>query len=263
MKTLLTTVVAAFALGAFAETKVPAPLKDAPKSQLTEAERAARKAAGQKIMMEKTGGMVERPGTGKIAVVNCQSKFSKEVFDKQLDLLRKVTRVQVDFLTAEPITAATLFSRMEKLPDGVAVALYLIDDATLPISLHAPEAQWMVVNAARLNESQFPKEFSRAISFAFGCNVSKFKGSPMQTVTKPEDLDRIVADGVAFDSLPSIQMHLQALGVTPAKKATYRKACMDGWAAQPTNDYQKAIWEEVHAKPTNPMRIKYDPKKGE
>lgn len=34
-----------------------------------------------------------------------------------------------------------------------------------------------------------------------------------------------------------------------------------GWAAQPTNDYQKAVWDQVHALPDKPLTIEFDPKK--
>ena len=85
----------------------------------------------------------------------------------------------------------------------------------------------------------------------------------MQTVTKPEDLDKILNEGMAFDALGGIMNNLRTLGVTQPHKTTYRKACMEGWAPAPTNDYQKVIWEELHAKPTNPLKIKFDKTKGE
>jgi hypothetical protein len=53
--------------------------------------------------------------------------------------------------------------------------------------------------------------------------------------------------------------YLKSLGVTPAEMTTYRKACREGWAPAPTNDIQKAIWEQVKADkergPTNPLKI--------
>ena len=85
----------------------------------------------------------------------------------------------------------------------------------------------------------------------------------MQTVKNVEDLDKLHSEGITFDALQSIMRNLQNLGVTQTRKTTYRRACMEGWALQPTNDYQKVIWEEVHAKPTKPMKIKFDPAKGE
>ena len=49
------------------------------------------------------------------------------------------------------------------------------------------------------------------------------------------------------------------MGITPYRRTTYREACQEGWAPQPTNDVQKAIWEQVKADkergPTNPITI--------
>ena len=33
-------------------------------------------------------------------------------------------------------------------------------------------------------------------------------------------------------------------------------------APAPTNEFQKAVWDKVHAIPQNPMKIEFDPKKG-
>ena len=57
--------------------------------------------------------------------------------------------------------------------------------------------------------------------------------------------------------------YMKPLGVLPAQRATYLKACEEGWAPAPTNDVQKAIWEKVHAMPTEPLKIKPETKKQE
>jgi len=36
----------------------------------------------------------------------------------------------------------------------------------------------------------------------------------------------------------------------------------EGWAPAPTNEYQKIVWDKVHAIPQKPMKIEFDPKKG-
>lgn len=151
-----------------------------------------------------------------------------------------------------------------EIPAGANAAVYIVDDPKLPMTLVANEAHWGVVNVARLDSSaRFGKAFVRTAIMTFGGGVSQFKGSPMQTVSSPADLDKVVSEDVTFDALQCVIRNLQNLGVTQGKRTTYRKAVMEGWAKQPTNDYQKVIWEEVHAKPTNPMRIKFDPVKGE
>jgi hypothetical protein len=60
----------------------------------------------------------------------------------------------------------------------------------------------------------------------------------------------------------SINENLQALGMASERKVPYVKACKEGWAPAPTNEFQKAIWDKVHSTPKNPMKIEFDPKKG-
>jgi hypothetical protein len=57
--------------------------------------------------------------------------------------------------------------------------------------------------------------------------------------------------------------YMERFGVLPAQVSTYRKACVEGWAPPPANDVQKIIYTEVNSKPTEPIKIKFDPKKGE
>ena len=55
--------------------------------------------------------------------------------------------------------------------------------------------------------------------------------------------------------------NLKSLGVTPMEVTTCRQVCRLGWAPAPANEYQKAVWEELHAIPTEPIKIKPEEKK--
>lgn len=223
---------------------------------LTDEEKAAKKAAAQQKMLEKTGGIVEKAGTGKIVIVNCQTKIPSADVVGRVDSLNKTLRVAIE-------TRDGSWKIGDKTPADANATIYVVNEPTLPISLVAVEAHWGVVNVSELTAgSRFNKAFIRTAILTLGGGVSQFKGSPMQTVSTPADLDKIVNEGLSFDAMSSIMGNLQKLGVTQPKKTSYRKAIQEGWAAQPTNEYQKVIWEELHASPTNPMRIKFDPKKG-
>ena len=56
-------------------------------------------------------------------------------------------------------------------------------------------------------------------------------------------------------------LSLPYYGITPWYQTTYHKAVEEGWAPAPTNEYQKAIWDKVHAMPTAPIKIKPETKK--
>ena len=47
----------------------------------------------------------------------------------------------------------------------------------------------------------------------------------------------------------------------PVMMVTYGRAVREGWAPAPTNEYQKAIWDKIHAMPTEPIKIKPETKK--
>ena len=82
----------------------------------------------------------------------------------------------------------------------------------------------------------------------------------MNYVGKPSDLDKLVEEVPVDISMRTIE-YLSKMGVTPIQYTTYYRAVQQGWAAAPTNDIQKAIWDKVHAMPTAPLKIKPETKK--
>jgi len=102
---------------------------------------------------------------------------------------------------------------------------------------------------------RFDRELVRVGIATLGGGVSQYKASPMQSISSPADLDALVSATPTVDASVGIRLNLDKIGVTASKMTTYRKACEEGWAAQPTNDYQKAIWKEVHQLPTEPLKL--------
>ena len=75
---------------------------------------------------------------------------------------------------------------------------------------------------------------------------------------KVEDLDT-VEEFIPVDIPPRYTTYLEKIGVTPAYEKFYYLACKEGWAPQPTNEIQQAIWNRVKERkergPTNPIHI--------
>ena len=214
------------------------------------------KAEKEILRLEKTGGMITKPGKGKAVVVNCQGKFQASAISSAIEPFKELLRVEM-----EVRDGAWKFG--DALPPDANVAVYVVDDPGLPMSLIAPESRWGVMNVAQIDkEANFRKEVVRTAILTFGAGVSQYKISPMQPVASPADLDQVMGCTLTVDVTMSMKANLEKLGLTPAKHTTYRKACQEGWAPAPTNEYQKAIWNEVHAVPTTPMKIEFDPKKG-
>ncbi len=215
-----------------------------------------KKAMIRKRVLEKTGGIIEKQGDGVVRVINSQRKISTEVISDRINRLNEVLRIRIDVQEGE-------WSLSRKNTPACNAIIYVVDDSSLPMSLIAPESQWGLLNVSEIDAGpRFNKALVRVMIGTLGAGVSQFKGSPMQTVQGPQDLDKLHSDGIPFDAMQAIMRNLQNIGVTQSRKTTYRKACEEGWAAAPTNKYQKAIWDEVHSIPQQPMKIEFDPKKG-
>ena len=223
------------------------------KKTLTPEELAARK----EIMMTKTGGMLHKPGVGAVTFINCQTKIPAEEVDAAVKKFGSLLKVNVKIEKADAWKIPTA------LPEGANAAVYIANDASLPMSLVAVEARWGMMNVATLESgARFSKELTRIITLTVGGGVVPNKASPMKSVAKAADLDKLKTDGFAMETVTSMQENMKALGITTGKVSTYLKACQEGWAPAPTNSYQKAIWDQVHELPTNPIKIKFDPKQG-
>lgn len=248
---------AAFAVATFAS--FAAPTENKPK--LTKEEREQR-------IMEKVGGFIVTEGKGSLAVVNAQKGFDVNQITNSTTLVSR--NLQMPLAIKEGSFA---IADARKTLDGLGatIGVFLIDDPAMPMSLTSTEAGWGVVNIAPLKDGadgeklakRVAKEFNRVLMFTLGGGLSSQKTSIMKPITKPADLDKCVNVWIPFDTLGVVFNNMSGYGLVRATRTTYRKACQDGWAPEPTNDFQKVIWEQVHAKPTNPMKIKFDPKKGE
>ena len=253
-KAIFSAIIAAIATTLWAETAMN-------NTELTPEQKAARAEARRRH----TGGFVEFPGVGKIAILNNQNAMPQEIIDENANALRTLARgIEVAVQDA----AFTLGGAKEaRSAIGAAAAVFVVDDKALPISLIAIEDGWGVVNVAPLKEgadeaklkSRFKKEFVRVCSIVFTGAKSQFKNSPLQSATSVSDLDKIIGENFGIDTMTAMMNHLPEIGVKPGSKMTYRNACMQGIAPEPADEYQKVVWEEVKAQksedPSNPIKI--------
>ncbi|MBO7689084.1 MAG: hypothetical protein J6V72_22080 [Kiritimatiellae bacterium] len=225
------------------------------------------KAAKHERFLQRTGGVLDRAGEGKLVVADAQTSLETKFLDEYIQPIEKALRMAIAReKVAEPFAVANVMKLKKKL--GANSAVFIIDDAQLPPSLIAPEENWGVVNVAALKvdnpepktyDRRVRKVFLRVLALTFGAYVINDATSPLQSVKDIADLDGMVITGLTIRELTGMNEHLPKIGVTPAKRTTYLRACRDGWAPPPTNDYQKAVWEQVKADkergPTNPIPI--------
>ena len=249
----------AVAFAAQADTNA-ASTQPAQKERLNTLERKAKLEA---VVNQRVGGFLEKPGTakGSIVYVNCQQKAPKSWIDESIAYFSEVTKFKVNYAEGTFDIKAPKF-------DG-EVAIFIIEDETLPPILVAPESRWALVNIAPIAKEQRPvffeqrtkKELSRAFAYLCGATGSKYERSLTRGITSQSELDKNYDYELPMDIVQRFWDYMKPLGVLPAQRATYLKACEEGWAPAPTNDVQKAIWDKVHAMPTEPLKIKPETKK--
>lgn len=216
---------------------------------------------------EKAGGVVRdtRGMSGTVYVINAQKNISTEDVKKPVEWLQNYLKVQFKVIDGAYVHRDTAYSFRQKNKANAIIVVY--DDPKESASiLVAPESRWGSINIAQLGTDNLvertQKEISRTIAFVCGGISSQYHPTLGSHVDSPSFLDKVDGYDLPVDILLSIRQFLPQLGVRPYRDVMYRKACREGWAPAPTNDVQKAIWNEIHATPKNPMKIEFDPKKG-
>ena len=221
------------------------------KVKLTPEQRRARREA----RIAADGGMLARPAKGKVVRVLLRTKhFSMADAIAEAANMTRIMHVFVEVVESE---------EQSKNKTGCLITLADMDKA--PTLLVAPEDYWATVNVSNLAadkpapdvlKSRVVKEMWRAIGYALGAANSSQYTCVMRPISCPADLDREKVAVLTPQPMMAVANTANKLGFAKGGQTTYRKACQEGWAPQPTNDVQKAIWEEVHAIPDKPLQIK-------
>ena len=152
----------------------------------------------------------------------------------------------------------------------IAADIILTDKKGAPVLLVAPEEAWAQVNVRPILDStpskiladkMIEKELWRALGYALGCANSSVQPCVMSDVDSVGAIDKAVPF-YSPEAQSKIELTAKARGVQLIRYTSYRSACKEGWAPAPTNEVQQVIWEEYHSKPTEPIKIKFDPAKG-
>ena len=215
-------------------------------------------AAARSNMLAKTGGTVYATGAGpSVLFLNVQTRVAASLIQETPDQIQKILRLPAQVVSrpsSEPVTEA-----LKALADPrTAVVIVIADTPGYPALLVAPENRWVVVNVAALGGADVPaetlasrvqKELWRAFGYVMGAAHSTYEHCVLKPVLKPEDLDELKPKTLCPEPLNKIMTFSQKLGVPPVRMGTYRKAVEEGWAPAPTNDIQRAIWQELGKKP--------------
>lgn len=250
MKTLIVIALAALSVTTLAaeETKEPTAKK-------------SNKEIMDHIAMKRYGGKIRQPNSerGEIVFVNSQKTVEASVLAKAIDKIERQFKYIVKVSDKDvDASASRLVVRLEDLDRKERVLL-------------APESYWVSVNVKSLAADnppkailadRFEKEVRRAFAFVCGGTCGTEPGGICRMVNSLSDLDAIPGLDFALDVEARIVNNMNETEVKPYRIAKYSEAVQEGWAPAPTNEFQKAIWDKVHAIPATPMKIEFDPKKG-
>lgn len=233
-------------------------------------EQLARARQARAARLAAKGGMVTKPQSGNVLrIVSTQKTIDLSVIKSVAEDLNRGIRIGLDVSTMEPSKCAIADAEKVLKTPNTGVAVLVVEDDKLPVSLCAPENAWAILNVKTLNDDMPPKEvydvrvrkeLIRAIANAFNAGQSYNKPSVMDPVYTKVDLDALKPLVLDPEAMSKILAAAKMRGINPVRSANYRQAAMEGWAPEPTNDVQRAIWKEVHELPSNPIKIKYDPK---
>lgn len=196
------------------------------------------------------GGIVRKTeGKGRIVYANLQQTVDTKDIEKTMNVLGKYLRVRIDTLDAkaEDVTDVNKYL----LGNDAKAVVIVVDNATDPAILVAPEDKWAKVNIGKFKDknvkSRTQMELLRAFCYLCGGIGSEYNNPLTGFIGNPTQLDDSPIAELPIDVINRCSPYLKQLGVIPYIESTYRKACREGWAPAPTNDVQKAIWEDINA----------------
>ena len=236
-----------------------APVKKRVSRKLTEEEIAKE----DEEYFRATGGAIEvAPSGPAITIVDMRKTPNSAAPDRVVKILGSMYRLPatntVGKLEADacPLSVAESMRRASK----ALMVILLVDGGAKAQSLVVcPEERIAVINADKATQfakgdeanARLIKEMWRSVGFIAGAGFSQNDTSVMQPVGSPLELDTVEWQVIHPSAYQNMAKFLKKYGVKRGHSVTYKKACLEGWAPAPTNDYQRAIFEAVKTNRTD------------
>jgi hypothetical protein len=203
--------------------------------------------------LAKVGGLITKPASGpSVLFLNTQKRFDAEQFQKMANTIIQAIRIKGDAKTESSETTCEQVRKMAA-DQKVGVLVWLCDNGdTHPSLLHAPEDGWIKINVSALaadkpTDEKLAERVQKQMWRAFGLAVGGGYANPqfpclMQPTRSLKELDALTKVFSA-QTMQRVMQYCDALGMKPARRVSYKKACEEGWAPAPTNAIQRAVWE--------------------
>ena len=219
---------------------------------------------------KQSGGIVERGYNGKVLrVYNAQKAVPPDVVAKAVRETRLSAQLPIEVVPLDASDGVTIAGAAKLANErDVGAAVVMAETPGQATILSSPDGRWAILNVAGIGsdaakaEQRFRKLLWNAVAHALGAGNTGDRGCVLRGFCTMQDLDGIAAlnpSPMAHNAMIEVAA---TRGIGMISFASYRTACQQGWAPAPTNDVQKAIWDETRKMPEKPIQIKFDPKRG-
>ena len=229
-------------------------------------DKVVRKRVNPTNFLSRTGGLLPIPAKGNgFLFRDAQQKLPPGFLQEAGPKLGRILQLKVKTDSVQ-VEGCVMKACTDALADkDIGAMILLVDKPEFPSLLLAPESRWAIVNVAPLAsdnpdatklQQRARRELWRAFAYVLGAAHSASPKCLMKPVFSLADLDNLSTEIVSPEALNKMMQGARTSGLAVARMTTYRKACQEGWAPSPTNDFQKAIWNEVKAKAATPAPAK-------
>lgn len=226
-------------------------------------------------ILQRVGGFVidYTAAKGKYLFINCQKTVDVTLIKGVANGLKGDYSWNIELVEGETNIVSLKQAIAEKGRLEALAATIFVDCDALPVMTIMPESNLAVINVREfltdnpkpiLLENRVIREAMRGFALSLGAGYTTFNAGVMQPISSVADLDRFAANFVPADSANAALINGEKIGFKRYRRTTYKRACKEGWAPQPTNEFQRIVWDKVKAEqaqvPTKPIKITPDMK---
>ena len=204
----------------------------------------------------RTGGMIKQEPNGKaILVVDARGDTSMPL-DQLVNVASVMIKLPFNLKTAT-IGDLPIYDTAKGFKGSSSPSVILfVDKSGWPSLTVFPEDAIAVVNIDKLKTSdvsfykkRIAREFWRAVGFACGGYAMGGKGDVMQPIFSVYELDSMLGNQLNPMRFNGIFSAALKLDLRLDRPVPYSAAVRQGWAPQPTNEMQRAIWLKYKDRP--------------
>ncbi len=204
--------------------------------------------------VELLGGIVTKDPKGPAVVLVDTVGGSAYPLSRVVTEYSSLRPSRIETVTEKAEGDKLVYARGVMKAKGALMVVVLAAEGDKPALSVYPEERIAVVNMDRLAEGaderkledRTIKEIWRSMGFLFGTGYAQDDFSVMQPVATAAELDKVRAQLINPRDMQIFRRLCDKSGAVRGVRTTYRQAVVDGWAAEPTNDMQKAVWEKYH-----------------